>query len=200
MKKIIPFLLAPALVLLACNSNSKDSVVKADSTNQSRMDSASGGNRMDTATNQGMNTVNPASTSFMVEAANGGMAEVKMGELAQQKASSADVKDFGALMVKDHTAVNEIAKSLAGQKNITLPATVGDDEQKMIDNLSQKSGKDFDKAYVDMMVDDHEKDVSGFEKASSDLKDTDIRAFAATTLPTLKTHLEKIRAIKKNMK
>ena len=76
------------------------------------------------------------------------------------------VKDFGAMMVKDHGEANNKLKSVASLLNIALPESVSDDAKKDIEKLDKKNGKDFDKAYVDMMVDDHEKDVTEFRKAT----------------------------------
>ena len=89
--------------------------------------------------------------------------------------------------------------ALAKQKNITLPSAVSNDEQKKMDDMSKKSGKDFDKAYVSEMVDDHNKDVKEFTDASKNLKDADLKSFATTTLPTLVMHQTMIKAIDKKM-
>ena len=138
-------------------------------------------------------------TEFAVEAANGGMMEVQLGQLAQTNASSAAVKQFAAMIVKDHGAANDELKSIAQAKNITLPAAINEDAKKMYDDLAAKKGADFDKAYVDMMVDDHKKDIDKFEEEAKDGKSPELKAFAAKVLPVLKAHKEKIDAIKKSM-
>ncbi|RYD74994.1 MAG: DUF4142 domain-containing protein [Sphingobacteriales bacterium] len=127
---------------------------------------------------------------FMVKAASGGMAEVKMGELAMQKGMSQMVKDFGKMMVDDHTKANNELMALASAKNITLPSQPGEDYMKKYDDLNKLSGKDFDEKYMDMMQKDHKDDVELFEDAAEDAHDADIKAFAAKTLPTLQMHLE----------
>ena len=104
------------------------------------------------------------------------------------------MKDFGAMMVQDHSAANDKLKSLAQAKNITLPGTIGNDAQKDIDDLNKKTGMDFDKAYMNMMLSDHKKDIKSFQKAA-DLKDMDVRNFAVETLPTLQKHLDSAMAI-----
>lgn len=136
---------------------------------------------------------------FAVEAANGGMMEVKMGELAQMNGSSADVKEFGKMMVDDHSKANEELKSLAAQKNIMLPTTLGNDMQEKYDEMSKKTGKEFDEAYVDMMVKDHKKDVDAFKEEANDGNNADLKAFASKTLPTLEMHLQRIQAIQDAM-
>ena len=137
---------------------------------------------------------------FLEFAADGGMTEVEASKLAQSMGTSKQVKEFGDQMIKDHTAAGNELKSLAATKNVTLPATVGEDHQKAINELSNKKGADFDKAYVNMMVDDHQKTVDKFKDASENCKDADIKAFATKTLPTLQGHLDHVKALKDGMK
>jgi putative membrane protein len=137
--------------------------------------------------------------AFLKEACQGGLAEVKMGEMAKNKSANADVKAFGALMVKDHGKANSELKALADSKKVDLPtdvSLVAKGETKLMDT---KSGADFDKAYASDMVDDHKKDVAAFEKASMDAKDPDVKAFAAKTLPTLRHHLTMAEEMQKKV-
>lgn len=183
------------LTFQACNdAGSGDAVESAIESNEVKQDSAE---------NTGATSNAPVSeedSKFAVEAASGGMMEVQLGELAQQKASSQRVKDFGAMMVKDHSAANDELKNLAGMKNITLPPAPGDDHMDHIKKLSEKSGKEFDRDYMKMMVDDHQKDVDHFEKCSKDSKDPDLKAFATKTLPVLRAHLDSAKAIRDALK
>lgn len=199
MKKLSFVMITAATLfsLQACHSN-KDSKGAADSMNKAhdttKMDSV----KKDTTAAQ--MTVGGDDAKFAVEAANGGMAEVMMGKLAQEKSTNAKIKDFGAMMVTDHSKANDELKALAKSKNIALPLVVGSDEQKHYDDLNKKTGADFDKAYVSMMVDDHKTDIKHFEDAEKNLKDPDLKAFVIKTLPTLKMHLTSIDAIDKSMK
>jgi putative membrane protein len=136
---------------------------------------------------------------FIDEAAQGGMAEVKLGQLAAEKASSEDVKKFGQMMVDDHTKANEELKSLAQKKMVDLPTDIGK-HQKTYDKLSKLSGSDFDKAYMDAMVKDHKEDVSEFEKQAARGQDSELKAWAAKTLPTLQMHLSHAEDLHKAMK
>lgn len=133
---------------------------------------------------------------FVVNAASGGMLEVELGKMAQEKGQSQRVKDFGAMMVRDHTTANEELKALAGQKGIALPAAPGEDHQEHIDKLAKLSGAEFDKEYVELMEKDHDKDLKEFKEAADDAKDADIKAFAAKTLPTLQQHHDAVKAIR----
>ncbi|HMG69076.1 MAG TPA: DUF4142 domain-containing protein, partial [Chitinophagaceae bacterium] len=145
-------------------------------------------------------SVDQSTSDFMVKVADVGMTEVKLGQLVQDKSTNQRVKDFGAMMIKDHTAAGDELKGLAGQKNVTLPTTIGDDHQKKYDDLNKKSGKDFDKAYINAMVDGHQATVSDFEKTSKNTKDADVKAWVDKTLPTLKMHLDSAKAIQKSLK
>ncbi|MEO8936089.1 MAG: DUF4142 domain-containing protein [Burkholderiaceae bacterium] len=137
---------------------------------------------------------------FVENAAIGGMTEVKMGQLAQEKGTSQAVKDFGAKMVTDHTKANEELTKVAAAKGVTVPGTIDKPHQRDIDKLAKKSGADFDKAYVKDMVSDHKTDVSDFQKEAKSGKDSDIQAFAGKTLPTLQEHLQMIEGIDSKMK
>jgi putative membrane protein len=193
MKKLIYFSLIAGMAFLAqACSGPKDSKASADSANTAKADTA----KKDSS----VAAVDAQDAKFAVAAANGGMAEVELGQLAQQKGVNAKVKDFGGMMVTDHSKANDEMKALAKTKGITLPTAIDADEQKVKDDLSAKSGADFDKAYVSNMIDDHKKDIKEFEDASQNCKDADLKAFAVKTLPTLKMHLDAIQKIHDGMK
>lgn len=182
----------------ACNnSGSDDAVASANESNEVKQDSAEKTAPADAAA---AGVISEADSKFAVDAASGGMTEVQLGKLAQQKAASQKVKDFAAMMVRDHTKANDELKALAMSKNITLPPAPGEDQMDHIKDLTEKSGKEFDKDYIDMMVKDHENTVDMFEKCSKDAKDADLQAFASKTLPTLKEHLDAVKKIKASMK
>jgi len=130
-----------------------------------------------------------ADTRFAMEAAQGGLAEVELGRLATQKAESQDVKNFGQRMVDDHSKANDQLKSIASQKGITLPTDTDAKHKAEMQRLQALSGAAFDKAYMQSMSKDHHKDVAEFQKESNSGKDTEIKNFAAQTLPTLQEHM-----------
>jgi len=130
----------------------------------------------------------------------GGMAEVEFGNVAAKKATDPEVKKFAQMMVADHTKANADLKALAAKKNVTLPTELDSSHKSTLDSYNSETGADFDKDYVNDMVDDHEKDVAEFEKQSQNSTDADVKAFATKTLPTLKKHLDAIKAIKAKMK
>jgi putative membrane protein len=131
-----------------------------------------------------------ADTRFASNAAQGGMAEVQLGQLAVQKATNPDVKAFGQHMVDDHTKANDELKEVAGKESITLPTNLNAKDQALMSRLQNLSGAQFDKAYIRAMVKDHEEDVKEFQKEANAGTDAGLKDFAAKTLPTLQSHLE----------
>lgn len=195
MKKIIYSLsiAAAALAFQSCNSGTKDTKETADSLNKTK----------DTTTNvmaTGGIAVEPSDAEFATKAAVGGMAEVELGKIALTKATNAQLKDFAKMMVSDHGKANEELMLIAKKKNITLPAGVDEDHQKKMNDLSNKSGKDFDKAYAEAMVDGHKSTLKLMQDESKDGKDADIKAFAAKTTPVVQAHLDMINKIHDSMK
>jgi putative membrane protein len=137
---------------------------------------------------------------FWTEAAQGGMAEVQLSNLALQKTQSEAVRQFAQQMVTDHTAANNELMQLASSKNVTLPTTMDSKHQSIMTKLQGRSGADFDRDYMKAMVDDHEKAVKLFTEQSQKGTDTDAKAFAAKTLPTLQNHLQMARSLNDSLK
>jgi putative membrane protein len=198
MKKlfIAPMLLMSVYFFSSCNGNSSGNQSTADTTSTS-IDTAKS---MDSIKNNaGTTMIDQKTKDFVNDAATGGMMEIELGNMAAQKARSQRVKDFGKMMVDDHTKADDNLKNITTQKNIDLPASITPDQRKEIDMLSKKSGSAFDKDYVNMMVDDHKKDIDAFKKAENDVNDNDIKTFITNTLPVLQKHLDSIQAIKAAM-
>src|SRR5215469_3855600 len=126
-----------------------------------------------------------ADDTFAKKAAQGGMAEVELGQLAEEKGSNPAVKTFGRRMVQDHSKTNNQLKSAAQEENITLPTEMDKTDQATYDRLSKLSGEAFDKAYARDMVKGHTKDVSDFQKEAKDGHNEAIKNFAAQAVPTL---------------
>jgi|SRR5580704_2280332 putative membrane protein len=138
---------------------------------------------------------NSPDESFYKDAAQGGLAEVQEGQLAQQKGESQEVKSFGSLMVHDHSAANDKLKSLAAQKGIDLPSSPSVGQMASKTKLEALSGDTFDKSYIKGMIKDHQEDIQAFEKEAHNGQDREAKAFAEATLPTLREHLKKIQQI-----
>ncbi|SRR5258708_5582171 len=188
-----------AFIFFSCgNSGGSDSTQAAKDSNANKMDSTGAGTT--TATSSIPPSVSKSDQQFAVDAANAGMTEVQAGQIAEQKGMAKDVKKYGAMMVKDHTAAADKLKTIAASKNITLPSAISPEMQKNIDDLQKKEGKDFDKAYINMMISDHKKVISAFEDESKNGSDADIRGFADSTLHTLRHHLDEAEKCNKMMK
>lgn len=193
MKKFIYVMAISALAFQACNGGNKDAKESADSLNMAKDTTTS------TAATGGI-AVDEADSKFTTQAAVGGMAEVELGKMALDKSSNPQVKEFATMMVKDHGMANTELMAIAKQKNITLPSTVDDEHKKKMEDLSKKTGADFDKAYVDAMVDGHKSTLKLMEDESKDGKDADLKAFATKTAPIVQSHLQMINKIKDSMK
>jgi len=182
-----------AYAFQGCHNKPKDDKQIADSLNKSKDTSSNA------AVTGGIGVVND-DARFATNAAAGGMAEVELGNLAQQKSANEKIRNFGAMMVADHSKAGNELKALATSKNISLPGYVSDDEQKKIDALAKKSVKDFDKAYVDAMINGHKKALKLFQDEAKNGTDADLKAFASRTVTVVQAHLEAIEEIQAGLK
>ena len=133
--------------------------------------------------------------AFYKNAAEAGISEVEAGKLAQDKASNQKVKDFGAMMVSDHSAAGEKLKALAASKDMTLPSSSSVGQMASKAKLEVLSGETFDKSYIKGQLKAHREAVALFKKESTTGQDADAKAFAAATLPTLRSHLKAVTAL-----
>jgi putative membrane protein len=133
---------------------------------------------------------------FMLAAAQGGMTEVKLGELAATNGQRAEVRDFGQMMAKDHTAINGDLKTLAAQKGVSLPATLDAKHQGKVDKMSALTGAGFDEAYVKGMIKAHQQDAKAFKAELAATPDADLKSFLEKTIPVVEAHLQKIKTLK----
>jgi putative membrane protein len=148
----------------------------------------------------GTGKLNSADQDFVLNVAKGGQAEVELGRVASERATNPSVKQFAEKMVTDHIAANSKLQQVAQAKGITLPNEAPDEENRLKQQLTQMNGPEFDRTYMQHMVQDHQKDVSEFQREASDAQDPDIKNFAASTLPTLKQHLELAQTTEKKLK
>jgi len=142
-------------------------------------------------------TVATADSDFILAAAQGGMTEVKLGELAAQKGTRDDVKAFGQMMVKDHTAINGDLKTLAAKKGVTLPDSLDAKHEGMVDKLTALAGSEFDDAYIAAMIKGHKKDAKAFKAESAATQDADVKSFLDKSIPVVEGHLKHISAMQK---
>lgn len=155
----------------------------------------SGNAQSDRNSSTAASSLSATDKKFVMKAAQGSKMEVELGNLALQNASSDAVKQFAERMVNDHKKAGEELASMASQKGVTLPADMAADGKKMHGKMAKLQGAAFDKAYMQHMVKDHQKDVAEFEKQSNSGSDSDLKAWASKTLPTLREHLDQARSI-----
>ena len=134
---------------------------------------------------------------FMMAAAQGGIVEVKLGELAMRKATRDDVKAFGKLMTTDHAAMNVDLKALASQKGVVLPAALNAKHQEMVDKLAALPNTEFDDAYIKAMIKDHKMDAKEFHAEAAKTTDAEIKAFVEKSVLVVEEHLRQITALRK---
>ncbi|WP_026734061.1 DUF4142 domain-containing protein [Fischerella sp. PCC 9605] len=151
-----------------------------------------------TTTPTGQNAVSTSDREFVTQAAQSNLTEIQLGQLAQKKGATSAVQQYGQRMVQEHTQANSQLQQLAEQKNLTLPQDIGEQNKELVANLSKLSGTNFDRAYINQMVQEHEKAVSLFQRQAEEGQDPDLKAFAAKTLPNLQEHLEQARSLADN--
>jgi len=201
MKKKILF---PGLIFTAlcigCN-NSGSSGTSSDSTSVKGDSAAAKTDTGSSATiEKNPSTLSKDDSGFIMSAANAGMTEVTLGNVAIKNSSNDKVKAFGELMVKDHTAAGDELKKLAAARNITVPDALSEESQKHVASMEKLHGKDFDKAYINMMVEGHGKVLKEFEDIQAKGSDAELKAFAGKTIPVIKGHLDSAKSIKASIK
>lgn len=171
------------------------SVVGAQTTNPPPQPTTPGYQETGPGVTQKEDMVSHRDRAFLEKAAKSGLKEVAVSQAVMSNLTTPAVRDFAAMMVKDHTAVNNELKQLAARKAVMLPPE--DKADKLAEKWSEKS-KNLDKDYIKEMVSDHKKTVELFEKAiNSD--DPDIAAFAQKNLPALQQHLTLAQAQEKTL-
>ncbi len=133
---------------------------------------------------------------FISKAAEGDLAEVELGKLAAEKASSDGVKQLGQRLAQDHGRANEELTQLAQQKGLTLPTTLDRKHTALRDRLAKLSGAEFDRAYLAEMNRDHRGDIAEFEREAQKGHDQDVKSWASKMLPTLREHRELVQQLR----
>ena len=166
---------ATILLIASCGNNQKqvDTRDVAEEQNEAKFD----------------NNKQEKDAQFLVNAAEINLKQIQLGRLAQQKGSTTQVKELGKMMEDSHTKSQRDLTALAKSKRITIPTSATNDTRDAYEDLNKKSGNDFDKAYADKMVSQHEDAIETFENATTDNYDADIKNWAIASLPELRTHL-----------
>ena len=141
--------------------------------------------------------VDKTDAEFLQEAASSGQMEVQLGKLAQEKATNPRIKAFGAMMARDHSAANADLMKTAKALNITISPELLPKQRRHADHMSGLAGTVFDRAYINMMIDDHKDDIEQFEETAKKAEHEQVQAFALRTFPVLRMHLDSAIAIRK---
>lgn len=192
MKKTIYFLTTCAIIFVSCTSN-KDSTAAADSVNRVKDITP---NTMATGTLG----VKVSDAEFATRAASNGMAAVEFSKIAAENASNVQLKYFARMIVRDYEKTNKELASIAAKKNITLPLTLDEQDQKKSIELNEKSKTDFDKAYIETITGKNKKALKLVQDESKDGKDAEVRAFATKTVSIAQSHLDMINVIHDSLK
>lgn len=204
-KQLAAFLLPVAIGgMMACNSG----------TNRTTDDTSTVGNEDITAVDTGMTKgmaqdLNKDKFSddslrddagYVTRAAEDGLYEVRLSSDAKAKTANAGVKKLAAHMQQAHEKANKQLMEIAAKKSITVPTVIAQGKVDDINRLLEKSGNDFDKAFVEELSDKHEKAIKLFENASKDVKDEELKAWFSKTLPELRNHLEMVKKEQNKLK
>jgi putative membrane protein len=185
--------LSCAGLLAGCAQHEEQTTVGASGSASSTAAGVSGVTEVgDAATGQ----LTAEDAKFVRTAAQSGMAEVRMGQLIAEGAQSKGLREFGQKLVTDHTQANQELMQMAARKGVTPPSQPAEKHEKMLDQLSKLKGAEFDREAQRHSVMHHQEDIQLFQKASQSLKDTDLKAFATKTLPTLQEHLAMAKGLK----
>ncbi|ANE49774.1 DUF4142 domain-containing protein [Flavisolibacter tropicus] len=178
-----------------------------DTTTRPSTDTTAGGGGLGTAEDSIMmdtriqaGSLQKKDVKFLVEAASASRMEIELGQLAQKKGASQQVKDYGAMIVRDHTKATEELKSVVASKGASIPDTLMPKHKALMDRLNGLEGAEFDKEYMAIMRDSHEKAIDEFEDETKDAKDPDVKAFATKQLPVLQSHHQQAKEAKGPMK
>lgn len=187
-------LLSGAAFVWSCDNSGSSSGTNNDSAGQN----------MDTSAANTGNTGNSASLNesdrqFVMDAAMADVMEIQSANIAQQNAASQSVKDYAAMMLRDHTTSSNELKPLASSRSVMLSDSLPADARSHMDAMQKMKGKAFDDHYMKMMTDDHSKVISKFENASNNAADADLKAWATKQLPILRMHLDSAKAIRGRM-
>ncbi len=179
---------AAILFIVACNDSKKTDTTTTDTTASTNVNKT-----VDT-------TMGKTSNEFVMITAQNGMAEVEMAKQAQANGGSQEVKDFGKMLETDHSQANATLMGIANEENIMLPTSMTDEQANHLKDMGAMKGADFDKHFIDMMIDGHTKSIERFKDAAANNANAKVKDFASKTLPTLQKHLDKAKSIKSKMK
>jgi putative membrane protein len=180
-------------ILIACNNDADSSDDYRDSLRQDSI------NRANNSGNDSLEMAQKDSR-WVSDVLESNYAEIEMAKQAQQKATSKEVKDLAMMLEKDHMALVDEAKALASRKNWEVASAETEDARKKREDMMDDDVAKYQKDWLEMMEDNHERGIKNFEDASDDVGDADLRSWILNTIPKLKAHHDKIMQVQKNNK
>ena len=139
--------------------------------------------------------LNDEEVDFLIEVAEGRVMDLEQGKTAEQRATFKELKQYGALMVKDQSKMLIDLEKIAKRKNFALPRSLGSEKSDALSDLRKVHGEAFDKKFTRMMMIDHKRDIKKLERATQ-YGDADIKVFATKYLPVVQSHLDQIKALR----
>lgn len=194
MKRTIYFFTTCAAIFafVSCNNN-KDSTAAADSVNRAK-------NITPNTMARGTLGVKVSDAEFATKAASNGMAEVEFSKIAAENTANVQLKYFARMIIRDYGKTNKELALIAEKKNITLPLTLDNEDQKKSIELNEKSKADFDKAYIETIASKNKKALKLMQDESKEGKDAEVRTFATKTVSIAQSHLNMINLIHDSLK
>ncbi len=189
--KELRFGISAAVVLVALAAGCK----KADVSQSSAMSAAKEGRPSERPLVEAV-PVPPESRDFIVKAAQGNLLEIALGRLALARGASPAVREFGMRLVADHSQAYGELRQLAAKRGVHLPSEPSPSDKMMIQSMAGLVGRAFDRAFADHMVQDHERAIADFRRASRELRDPELREWAAKMVPVLESHLAQAKQVK----
>ncbi|MBC7826621.1 MAG: DUF4142 domain-containing protein [Chitinophagaceae bacterium] len=166
----------------SCQDPSPDSISKAKDANKSKTENSMKHEEI---------------TEFLIKIADARMMGIEEGKEAMQKGTKEEIRNYGSWMIQEQSKLQEQVKLIADSKGITLPANISKDKQDGLEDLQEKTGTEFDKKFMKMMIIDHKRDLKDFKKAQ-EYKDQQVASFASKYLAVIQSHLDKIEQIEEN--
>ena len=186
-------LLTFAMIFTACNKQQGEANKEPNDINKNTVEEAK-------QANENNETVKPGCSEFVVEAAQHNKMELELSKIGSERASSKEVKVLAQQLMGDHSKAEAELGSIAEKKSIKLATENTKKHSSSADMLANKKGEDFDRSYLESVINMHEDAVKKFEDAAEDCEDAEIRSFASTNLPVLRKHLEMAKTMNESLK
>lgn len=140
-----------------------------------------------------------AERGFIEDQLEDGQAEVMLARIALERAANPQVKEYAQMMASDHEKAGQELRQIASQAGVQVNAAEPDhDHTNVQEDLTKLSGRDFDRKYIDVMVDEHQEAVDELEK-KADSASPEVHGWVARTLPVVRQHLDRARQIKQTL-